>query len=190
MLPTPTADYVRSRLLHYEGHADYAAADKAVEIVFRTWPANENLPEVLIKVVTLNRLYSTNVFNVHSVAGHIVDLAIDDALQSADADLVNRIARVRLKDNRSINYYSFATKYCAWHKPDDYQIYDSRVEKAIQHYMKHYQFSKYSGNVLRDYSRFVQVVEQFTAHFELFDISRRQLDKFLWLEGGDPAAAL
>ncbi len=181
MLPRPTPEYVTSRLPLFD---DYADADAALELVFKTWPANTSLPEVLTKVVTLNRLYSTSVFDVHGVAKHLLQLNIDEALRAGDRKLVSRIATFTLSNGKLRNNYSFATKYCAWHNPDAFQIYDSRVDEAMWHYKKHHGFADFRRYDLGDYARFMQIMDQFIEHFGLHAFTRRQIDKFLWIEGG------
>jgi len=181
MLSRPTPEYVRSRLPLFD---DYADADAALELVFQAWPDNTHLPHVLVKVVTLNRLYSTSIFDVHGVARHIVSLDLDSDLRSAEPGLVPRIATFQLSNGKSRNNYSFATKYCAWHNPDGFQIYDSRVDEALWHYKKHYGFASFRRYDLGDYPTFTQIMDQFIEHFELHTFTRRQLDKFLWIEGG------
>lgn len=83
------------------------------------------MDDVLIKVCSLNDFYSTNLYSPFRVAKHIVSLNIDDRLNNNDLDLVNDIAKVKINDDKMINFYSFATKYCSHHKPIKYPIYDS-----------------------------------------------------------------
>lgn len=181
MLPQPTPEYFTSRIPLFDAFAD---ADAALELIFKTWPANSSLPQVLTKVVTLNRLYSTSIFDVHGVARHILDMDIDQALSAGDRKLVPRIATFTLSNGKSRNNYSFATKYCAWHNPTDFQIYDSRVDEALWHYKKHYGFASFRRYDLGDYARFMQIMDQFIEHFGLHAFGRRHLDRFLWIEGG------
>ena len=37
-------------------------------------------------------------------------------------------------DGKQKNFYSFATKYCSHHRPYDYAIYDSYVDKVLRHF--------------------------------------------------------
>lgn len=180
MLSEPTADCVRASLPRFDAYAD---ADAALSLVFQAWPDNTSLPHVLTKVVLLNRLYSTSVYDVHGLARHIVGLGIDTHMRSADPGVVARIATVQLTNGKSRNNYSFATKYCAWHNPEDFQIYDSRVDEALWHYQKRFRFASFRRYDLSDYSSFMRIMDQFREHFGLHAFTRRQLDKFLWLEG-------
>lgn len=181
MLERPTPAYIRSRLPEL---SDYADTDAAIHLAFSTWPRNDQLDQVLTKVVVLNRLYSTSIYDVHGMARHIVTLNIDAALMAGDPLLVARIAVLKLNDGRSRNNYSFATKYCAWHEPERFQIYDARVDAALWAYQRQFKFGDFRRCELLDYSRFTQIVDAFINHFQLHNIGRKQLDKFLWLEGG------
>jgi len=161
---------------------DYADADLALQLVFDAWPGNAEMSQVLAKVVTLNRLYSTSILDVHGVARHIVSLEIDERLRASDLGLVTRIASFIQSDGKSRYNYSFATKYCAWHNPSGFQIYDKRVDSAIWGYKKDFGFAVFRRYDLRDYEEFMSIIGRFVEHFRLHEFSRKQLDKFLWIE--------
>ena len=63
-----------------------------------------------------------------------MNLGIDEKLENNVLDIVNKIAKVKISDNKEINYYSFATKYCSFHKPEIYPIYDSFIEKILMNF--------------------------------------------------------
>jgi hypothetical protein len=95
-------------------------------------PRNVDAGEVSVKVAALNGLYATSIYGIAQMARHIVSLNIDDPLSSGRADpgLVERIARLEQKGKVRRNY-SFATKYCSFHRPDVYPIYDSLVVEIL-----------------------------------------------------------
>lgn len=181
-LPKPTADYVWQRIEQFDGDPRYYGAEQACGLVFEQWPRNTTLDEILVKVTVLNRLYSTNIYDVWTVADHIQKLDIDARLASGDVTLVADIARVTLGGKRR-NFYSFAAKYCAWHEPDHFPIFDSYVEWILWEYKKAHAFDKFAKYELRDYPRFVSILDTFRTHFHLNDFSRKQIDKYLWIEG-------
>jgi hypothetical protein len=133
MIPEPTHEYVQKRKREIENDPTWFGADATVRLVFDSWPSNHVYAEVLAKVVVLNRLYSTNIFNVYAVAEHIVRLQIDERLASGDLTLAADLARVKIGDGVR-NNYSFATKYCSFQRPDVYQIYDSYVNWLLWEY--------------------------------------------------------
>ncbi len=55
-------------------------------------------------------------------------------LDTGSVQLVDMIARVRVGEDKQRNYLSFASKYCTWHRPKSYPIYDSRAEKCLWAY--------------------------------------------------------
>jgi hypothetical protein len=179
----PNLEYVTARLAELEKNGRFYGAERAVALVFRQWPMNTDFQEVLVKTTVLNRLYSTNIYDVWSVAQHIVNLGIDEALKRGNQSLVNEIAGVRL-GTKPRYVLSFATKYCSWHEPDKFQIYDSRVEKMLWLYKKHFAFCQFRRKHLRDYPRFIEIVDNFKSYFALNDLSRKEVDKFLYAEAG------
>src|SRR5206468_1151652 len=112
--------------------------------------ANTSLEDILLKVVALNDLYRTGILATYRVAEHIFQLNIDPLLEAGQSEAVARIARVQL-GTVARNNYSFATKYCAWHNPDAYPIYDSYVDNLLWGYKKQDQFDTFQRQALRQY---------------------------------------
>ena len=179
----PSPDYVREILGDAKHDKDdrYFGADPALRLVFDQWPANLDPYHVLVKVVVLDRLYSTHVFKVYLVRNHILNLQIDKRLAAGDPTLVNELADVRL-DGKRRWLISFASKYCAWHRPDSFQIFDSSVERILREYNEMYPFADFGRFDLRDYMTFARVLNQFRSRFGLAGFSRKEIDKFLWIE--------
>ena len=92
--------------------------------------SNDNLQNILIKCSVLNDFYSTNIFKIYPVVKHILSLNVDKRLEANDVTLVDDIAKVTIGDLEK-NFYSFASKYCNHHKPLEYPIYDSYVERVL-----------------------------------------------------------
>ena len=182
MITKPTPDYITRRIAEFDGDLKYSGSERAVELVFSQWPLNNNYQEVLVKVVVLNQLYSTNIYNPDSVAQRILEICIDDRLLEGDDDLVQQIAYVRFK-SKTWNLLSFASKYCSWHQPELFQIYDSYVDKLIWVYKSQFQFAKFKRKELREYPKFVRIIRQLQGHFGLQSFTKKQMDKFLWIEG-------
>lgn len=181
-LPEPTIKYVRRRLESVKDDPDYYGAEGALELVFRQWPENASYDHVIIKTIMLNRAYSTRIYDVWTVARHIRALDIDERLRRGDETLIHEIASVTFKDKQR-NFYSFATKYCSWHEPEKYQIYDSYVDWLVWNYQKQFRFGSFRRYELLEYPRFVQIVHHLKDRFGLATLSNKELDKFLWIEG-------
>lgn len=185
ILTKPTPRYVDRRIAQFDGNPIFHGADGAVRLAFDQWPQNTNAEQVLMKVVVLNRLYSTSIYNVYPVRDHILRLDMDVRLQAGDTSLVDALATVRF--GRKVRYLlSFASKYCAWHQPSHFQMIDSYIEWILWQYQQTYRFAQFRRYELRDYPRFLQLVEQFRLHFGLDKFSRKEIDKFLWIEAQQP----
>lgn len=181
-LPRPTSELVASYIQKYS--EKQAVVDAALGNLFQAFPNNTAYEDVLLKVVALNGLYATNIFATNRMAQHIWRLNIDSQLQAGSTDVVERIAPLQIGD-KVRNNYSFATKYCAWHAPDAYPIYDSRVETMLWGYRNQTQFTNFRRQDLRSYKSFRDVILAFRNYFQLTDFTLREIDKFLWLAGSE-----
>jgi hypothetical protein len=170
-------------------------SDPALNLLFSQYPQNANFDHVLLKVVALNALYSTMIRvnskitpTVYDVTRHIIHLNIDMKLDEGSDLLVDQIANTdelakRLNKEKQYNY-SFATKYCSFHKPEFYPIYDSRVNEYLWHLRKLGGLSRFERNSLWVYPKFKKIVKEFQLRYGLQDLSFKQIDAFLYLEGG------
>lgn len=190
-LPEPTLDYVQKRLRDRDDDTRLRKTDDvAVGLVFQHWPANTDAAQVLVKVTVLNQLYSTQIRAVQVVANHIASLNIDERLRQGDLSLVHDIGLVQLKSEEKPHFLlSFASKYCSWHEPEQFQIFDSLVEGLLFKYQCQFSFASYQRDELHNYPQFIQVIDQFRSHFGLSSIGRKRLDNFLWYEAKYPLQA-
>ncbi len=105
--------------------------------LFQDYPSNEEFEKVLIKVAALNSLYSTHVRSIHLIplAQNIIEIKdIDKKIHHGDLQVVNQIASLKISPSEKWYYFSFATKYCFFHKPELYPIYDSKVVGLLKEY--------------------------------------------------------
>ena len=183
VMKEPTPQYVRARLDRAQDRDVYFRADPAVRAVFAACQGNREDGCVIAKVAVLNALYATRIMNIYPVVNRILELDIDARLAAGDETVVDEIAWVRLgKKKRKL--LSFASKYCHWHEPKRFQIFDSRVEAMLLAYRRRYGFAKFRNWELREYPSFSRIISEFRAFFGLKDFSRKEIDKFLWVEGG------
>ena len=184
-LPTPTPTLLREgmRVFATQGMVTEAALQKLLQ----AFPDNTVTDEILLKVITLNQIYSTGIFAVQPVAEMIQRADIDAALKSGDPGVVHRIDRLKFTSaqdkvvDRSI--YSFATKYCALHQPRHYPIYDGLIATKLMEYSRRDGFARFNYADLRHYPTFRQVVLDFQAHYGLQEFTLREIDQFLWSLG-------
>ncbi len=162
---------------------EYVMNDRTLKRLFnRIFPKNVDLSEIKIKVSTLNDFYSTNIYKTHLVSKHILNIDIDERLSQKDESVVNDIAKVDM-NGKPRYFYSFATKYCSHHHPNDFPIYDRHVDNMLWHFQKQYQFSSFKRPELKNYSKFKSIIRDFINHFKLSDFTIKEIDRYLWACG-------
>ncbi|EKD42198.1 MAG: hypothetical protein ACD_73C00273G0002 [uncultured bacterium] len=164
--------------------AHYNLQESSLSKLFtKTYPLNNNLDDVLIKVCALNTIYSTNIYSPFTVAQHIVRLEIDIGIEQNDLALVNKIAKVEMNGGKIKNFYSFATKYCSHHKPMVYPIYDSYVDQMLVHCKNKDNFDDFSKGDLKIFVEYRRILENFSKHYSLERFNLKEIDQYLWLAG-------
>ena len=184
-IPQPTKTEVEKYLNKWKSLENYVLQEKSLDkLFFYTYPNNNDIAEILVKCSSLNDFYSTNIFSIFPVAKHILDLNIDERLRSGDAELVNDIAKISI-GGKERTFYSFATKYCSHHFPNDFPIYDSFVEKVLLHFKKADGFVEFSKDDLKTYKKFKEILFLFKKHYGIDEYSLKDIDRYLWLLGKD-----
>ena len=164
----------------WEKLEDYQVQEKALDKLFHTLcPKNNDLSDILIKCSVLNKFYSTNVYYINELAKHIKEVNMDARLMNGDITLVNEIAKVPGRPR----YYSFATKYCSHHFPKIFPIYDNNVELVLKYFREKDDFASFKNEDLKDYLKFVEIVNAFRIKYELTQFNYKELDIYLWLLG-------
>lgn len=186
-LQVPTNKLIDEFIDKFNNEERYLVADQAIINLFKKFPENKKIEDILLKICAINDLYSTNIFGTFILAKHILKLNIDDALAISDPTIVNKIAIghgiSKPKGLGDRNFYSFATKYCNWHKKNEYPIYDSFVEKILIAFRDKDNFSTFKNIELKDFKRFKQIIEDFKKHYNLTQHNLKEIDKFLWIYG-------
>jgi hypothetical protein len=190
ILPRPTADEVIKAEKKFD--QENGPVEWVLRQLFEKFPENTDLREVAVKTKVLNVLYGLQILAVNVVAKHITDLGIDPDLRAGKAEIVDRIAEARLSGDKIRHYFSFASKYCSWHNPTKYPIYDSNVEACLWHY-KNQEGSRFAAALADrviafprygyDYAGFVRIVNAFRDGYGLTSFTYKQLDKLLWSLG-------
>jgi hypothetical protein len=192
MLTMPNEERVKAACDEFD--QDYRTVEEALTEIFCHYRTNSAFHHVLPKVVTLNALYSTQIPvysktipNVLDVAKHICQNAhdIDSALLAGSPEIVDRSAVIAVSGKKNRNYFSFATKYCSWHNPRCYPIYDSRVYEYLR-------LLRRQGDFAADfdleghwaYPAFRDLMIAFRERYRLGSFSFKDIDKFLWIYGG------
>ena len=185
----PSADDIRQACAEFDSE-NKRILEEALRELFGQYPHNTSPAQVLLKVTTLNTLYSTQIPlyseripTIFDVVEHIVNLGIDSDLERGDDGLVNRISKMEFPP-KAIRYnYSFATKYCSWHNPSAYPIYDSRAYEYLRHLMRHECLDRFPENDWGVYPKFKRMIEGFQERYRLGNFTFKEIDKFLFLQG-------
>jgi hypothetical protein len=189
VVTSPTAKDIRGAGVQFDAENKYC--EDALTELFRQYPNNTDGSHVYLKVVTLNALYSTQIPiysnripSLADVADHIIKQEIDASLSQGSPDFVNQIASITV-DGKDHRYnYSFATKYCSWQRPDTYPIFDSRVNEYLWHLRNLGGLDQFKRDLLWDYPEFRKIVAEFRDRHGLGEFTFKQIDKFLYREGG------
>ena len=184
-MPLPTNGEIEKYLDKWNFLENYVLQENSLDKLFhKTYPKNNDMDDVLIKVCALNDFYSTNIFSPFNVAKHIVSLDIDKKLENGDLDLVNKIAHMTIKE-KEMNFYSFASKYCSHHFDKKYPIFDSYVEKVLKYLRKEDNFYVFENSDLKNYEKFYNILLEFRKFYKLEKYNLKEIDKYLWQAGKD-----
>lgn len=184
LIKKPSKTEVKKYLKLWDSLENYILQESSLRKLFiKTYPLNDDLDDVLIKVCALNDFYSTNIFSPFTIAKHIVSLKIDNLLKENNLQIVNKIAKVKMSGGKVKNFYSFATKYCNHHKPEVYPIYDSYLEKILLYFKKKDKFSSFFQKDLKMYPKYKSVLIDFKKFYKLESFNFKQLDRYLWQLG-------
>lgn len=185
--PTPTKTEVGKYLTKWTTlSTDFK--QKCLDDLVSKYPTNRTLEEIYIKCVFINYVYSTNIFSIYPIAEKIFNLNIDSKLKRKDRSIVDDIATV-LINGKARKLYSFATKYCSSHCPDDFPIYDKYVNKALVYFQQQDKFDKSCSKIsdfkkkLKNYEEFCNVLSAFMDYYKLADYSFKEIDIYLWQLG-------
>jgi hypothetical protein len=98
---------------------------------------------------------------------------------AGDVTLVNDIAKVTMDNGVVRNFYSFATKYCSHHKPLDFPIYDSYVDRLLCYFRDVDWFYKFGNDDLKDCVKFKNILLKFSKFYDLELYNLKDIDKYL-----------
>ncbi len=181
-LNRPSKDLINIYVKKWDENKKLVNNEKLLTNLFKEKKENIKFLDILLKSTCLNSLYSTNIFDINSMSENIYNSKIDDELKKGSYDVIEKIATVKIKEKEK-RFYSFATKYCSFHFPDKYPIYDSYVDKILRCYRNQDKFFKFKNEDLKKYRSFVEIIEHFKKFYELEDFSFKDIDKFLWQFG-------
>jgi len=185
MLERPSNALVERCSKKYKNDARYSYADEIQRRLTTKFAGDYE--SILLAVVFLNQIYSTNLYDVYRVADHIYkkkDMILP-AIETGKIEAVEMIATghgIGRKGCKESVFYSFSTKFCNYLNPKDYPIFDSHVEKMLKAYNRNFGFHTGAQNNLRDYAIFKEWIQSLMTFFDL-NCTLWELDKSLWSYG-------
>jgi hypothetical protein len=189
-LPTPTVEQVKAECDAFD--QEDQLIEKALGLLRDRFPENKDTSHVLLKVLVLNKLYNAGVndIDVRPLAIHIAGLGIDPLLNQGVIAVVDRITTC---PGLKKKHLCFASKFCSWHNPTVYPIWDSNARACLWAYKKRDQFANFHNYDLWVYEKFLSIINAFRNRYELNcftldgqnrTLTLRDLDKFLFRWGG------
>lgn len=179
-LPHPTVERVQVEGDKFD--RENQLVEEALAQLLRAFPHNTENSQVLIKALVLNNLYKTRIrdIDMETVAAHITGLDIDQHLARGSLHAVDLIMNIGGIDRP----FSFATKFCSWHNPTAYPIYDGNADEALWAYRNQDHFANFRRQDFDSYEKYVTVVSTFRSFYRLDSFTFKRLDHFLWHIGG------
>lgn len=185
-------------LKEYGKMESYRIQENLLQHLVNEYPSHSNKAAVDTKVKLLNLFYSTGIQATNKMSENILSIRnIDKRLTDGDKSLVAEIATLTFDGKVRYNY-SFATKYCAYHQPDKFPIYDSIVAMTFISFFEKDLLPKYKccnrkstaketytkGEFtakLKEYDFFVNVYDYFMDLYDLKEsFTYREIDSYIW----------
>ena len=191
IIPKPSVKEVNKYLKEWDDNKEYCDKEDLLNKLFlKLCQKNTDINDILLKVTTLNKFYSTGIISIYPVAKHILDdvTDIDSRLKKGDISAVSDIQSVILGGEMK-KLYSFASKYCSHHNSKDYPIYDSYVDKVLWFFKcrdkenNKPSFSNFKRKDLKDYAKFKSIILEFRDYYGLTNFTLKQIDQYLWQLG-------
>lgn len=176
---------INSNIYDVEGHIErfekkYTDIDSVLKCLFKNYCHNTCFQEVLLKVLAINTFYTTHISGAEIIplTSHIVNIYnLDELLVAGDLSAYHKISITPKKIN---NAYVFASKYCHFHNPKKYPIFDSKSRKTLYMINKKENFvDEFPKEKLSDYKFYKDCVDTLIGAFnKKYDY--KKLDEFLW----------
>ncbi len=178
----PTTEDVLNSIANHENNVKYRTEENAIALLLNKYPNNNNINEIIIKAGTINSLYNTHIYDIYSASMVIKESNFDELVRAGNIEAVEKIATVRNNDKERRNY-SFATKYCHRHNPNDFPIYDKYVDYMLWLYNDIFNFALFTRDDLKTYGILKDIINRFRQEFGLENFGYDKIDVFLWSKG-------
>ena len=143
---------------------------------FKKYHTNNNIHIVGYKIELVDKLYNCHLRQDNrKVAYEIIELKLDSVFGKKSPEvIVQNIATIHIPEYKKIGYV-FASKYCHFHYPSDFPIFDQHVRRGL---------SKLTNNGYsnQDYAKFKKDLDILISKLD-FKITYEEIDTFLWIYG-------
>ncbi len=139
---------------------------------------NKDLHQIGYKIELVNKLYNCNLnLNKREVAEEIRKLELDEKFNQPE-NLVQKIASINFPGiyRRSVGFV-FSSKYCHFHYPDKFPIYDRFARIALGDLT-----GRKRSVYLNNYSQFKKDIDKIISKLD-WKSSYKEMDDYLWLYG-------
>ena len=158
--------------------------------LFKTFNNDNDKFNVLIKVASLNKIYSTAIVNINPVVEQIIKVSSSYLYPKTITDyvsFVDDISRVNWTNNKGQSFernnLSFASKYVHFLSDFETPIYDSYIWIIIKGYLGQKNGEKISFENPSNFKEFYAIFKKFKIDLGLENYSNYNIDKFLWQYG-------
>ena len=163
----------------------YNIGDRVINSTIEQYPMNSNLEEVFRKVVLINSIYGTAIYNFYKIAEYICNINFDGKLQQADLSLIDDIRTghdILTRNNNQRNLYSFATKYSNWHSREHFPIYDNLLKRLLPEINNQLHFhDRFTQKDLGNYITLKSVMDSVIGYTNLEEYRYKKIDQGLWV---------
>lgn len=188
-LEKPTNEFI-AKILKLYSIKDGNELDQNLLKLFETFNDDKNKFNVLIKVASLNKIYSTAIVNINPVVNQIIKISNIDSKPKKLTEyiaFVDKISKVNWTNEKGKSFernnLSFSSKYVHFLSDFETPIYDSYIWIILNGYLGQKNNEKISFENPRNFKEFYATFEKFKIDLGLENYSNYDIDKFLWQYG-------
>ncbi len=174
----PSQSQIAAAQLLYTQLEMWKTTDDALDAIAVRFPDFDGL-SVLVKASAVNALYHANVYAIHHMASHIVEVISQTPPKHWCVDEVEKIACLCIR-KKTWHFRSFASKFAHFFMDRErFPIYDWYALGAIDHYLS----TRHSHAATPiPYATYVAEISRLKDLAGLA-VGTRELDRFLWVVG-------
>lgn len=182
----PTQKNIDTALELYNKLQNWRLADETIrKYVEADHKENKDISIITTKVVLINSLYYTFVLSPLEMAKHIQKIAekkqLDYLISTGDPMAVELISQAKIS-KRKIRFLSFASKYCHFHNPSKYSMFDKYVCNLLKKINGKEQTLGINNKNLTKYPVFHAAIVNLKEKVNLKN-DFIEMDRYLWLCG-------